>query len=157
MGLVAPWHVGSFQIRDRTRVSCVGRQILYHWATREAPQQPLTHPQSWRVCPPPLTELTAQLSPTKSPACKWRSSQRSPSSAAPGESVLPSCLVWGAALRTINPQALRPPKPKSQGMFVLFVHFPKISLKTSGSREVAWSVGKLRLVWGEDRWVLSIL
>ena len=26
----------SFQPRDRTHVSCIGRQILYHWATREA-------------------------------------------------------------------------------------------------------------------------
>ena len=27
---------GSFQPRDRTHVSCIGRQILYHLATREA-------------------------------------------------------------------------------------------------------------------------
>ena len=26
----------SFQPRDRTRVSCIGRRILYQWATREA-------------------------------------------------------------------------------------------------------------------------
>ena len=36
-GLVAPWHVGSSQTRARTRVSCIGRQILNHCATREAP------------------------------------------------------------------------------------------------------------------------
>ena len=35
-GLVGPWHVGSSQIRDRTCVSCIGRRILYYWATREA-------------------------------------------------------------------------------------------------------------------------
>ena len=36
--LVALWHVGSSQTRDRMRVSCTtGRQILYHKATREAP------------------------------------------------------------------------------------------------------------------------
>ena len=35
-GLVAPWHVGSSWIRDQTLVSCIGRWILYHWATREA-------------------------------------------------------------------------------------------------------------------------
>ena len=29
------WHVGSSQLRDRTHVSCIGRVILYHWATRE--------------------------------------------------------------------------------------------------------------------------
>ena len=28
---------GSPQPRDQTCVSCIGRQILYHWATREAP------------------------------------------------------------------------------------------------------------------------
>ena len=29
-------HVGSLWTRDQTCVSCVGRWILYHWATREA-------------------------------------------------------------------------------------------------------------------------
>ena len=29
---------GSSQPRDKTCVSCTGRQILYHWATREAPE-----------------------------------------------------------------------------------------------------------------------
>ena len=37
MGLVAPQHVGSSQTRARTRVPCIGRQILNHCATREAP------------------------------------------------------------------------------------------------------------------------
>ena len=36
-GLVAPRHVESSQIRNRSHVSCIGRWILYHWATREAP------------------------------------------------------------------------------------------------------------------------
>ena len=35
-GLVAPQHVGSSQTRARTRVPCIGRQILNHCATREA-------------------------------------------------------------------------------------------------------------------------
>ena len=35
-GLVALRHVGSSQTRARTRVSCIGRQILNHCATREA-------------------------------------------------------------------------------------------------------------------------
>ena len=35
-GLVALWHVGSSRTRDGTRVSCIGKQVLYHWATREA-------------------------------------------------------------------------------------------------------------------------
>ena len=36
MGLVAPRHVGSSQTRARTRVLCIGRQILNHCTTREA-------------------------------------------------------------------------------------------------------------------------
>ena len=35
-GLAAPRHVGSSRIGDRTSVLCVARQILNHWATREA-------------------------------------------------------------------------------------------------------------------------
>ena len=35
-GLVAVWCVGSSQTWDRTHVSCIGRQILYHWASRKA-------------------------------------------------------------------------------------------------------------------------
>ena len=34
--LVALRHVGASWLRDWTCVSCTGRQILYHWATREA-------------------------------------------------------------------------------------------------------------------------
>ena len=37
-GLFAPRHVGSSQTRARTRVPCIGRQILNHCATREAQQ-----------------------------------------------------------------------------------------------------------------------
>ena len=37
MGLVAPQHVESSQTRDQTHVSCIGRQILIHGATREVP------------------------------------------------------------------------------------------------------------------------
>ena len=36
MGLAAPWNKGSSWTRGGTCVSCIGRQILYHWATREA-------------------------------------------------------------------------------------------------------------------------
>lgn len=34
-GLAAPRHVGSSPTRDRTRVSCSGRRILYHRVSRE--------------------------------------------------------------------------------------------------------------------------
>ena len=35
--LVALWYSGSSWTRDRTGVSCITRQILNHWTTREAP------------------------------------------------------------------------------------------------------------------------
>ena len=34
---------GIVQIRDRTRISCIGRRILYHWATRGALLSQLIH------------------------------------------------------------------------------------------------------------------
>ena len=34
-GSAALWPVGSSRTRDRTRVPCMGRQILYRWTTRE--------------------------------------------------------------------------------------------------------------------------
>ena len=37
MGLVATRHVGSSRARVRTRVTCIGRWILNHCATREVP------------------------------------------------------------------------------------------------------------------------
>ena len=36
-GLLALPYVESSQIRDQIYVSCIGRQILHHWATKEAP------------------------------------------------------------------------------------------------------------------------
>ena len=36
-GLIAPGHVESSQIRDRTCVPCIGRWMLNHWTTREVP------------------------------------------------------------------------------------------------------------------------
>ena len=48
-GLVAPWHVGSSQSRARTRVPCIGRQILNHCATREAPSSSLESLKSLRI------------------------------------------------------------------------------------------------------------
>ena len=40
----APRHVGSSQTRARTRAACIGRQILNHCATREAPVHPVLIP-----------------------------------------------------------------------------------------------------------------
>ena len=39
-GLAAPRHVGSSQTRAQTCVSCAGRWILNHCATREVPRKP---------------------------------------------------------------------------------------------------------------------
>ena len=38
MGLVALQHIGSSRTRDRTRVPCIGRRILNHCTTMEAPR-----------------------------------------------------------------------------------------------------------------------
>ena len=37
IGFVAPWHVGSSLIRDRTCNHCIGNWVLNHWTTREIP------------------------------------------------------------------------------------------------------------------------
>ena len=37
MDFIVPQHVGTSQIRDGIHVSCTGRQILYHWTTRDTP------------------------------------------------------------------------------------------------------------------------
>ena len=52
MGLVAPRHLEYSWIKDGSRVSCIGRQILYHWVTREAPgrfllMEPFNLQTSW--------------------------------------------------------------------------------------------------------------
>ena len=36
-GSIAPQHVGSSWTRDLPRVPCIGKWILNHWTTREAP------------------------------------------------------------------------------------------------------------------------
>ena len=43
--VVISYSKGSSQPRNRTHVSCIGRQILYHWATWEAPQPP----EAWEI------------------------------------------------------------------------------------------------------------
>lgn len=37
LGLAAPPHPGSSWTRVRTHISCIGKEVLYHWATRETP------------------------------------------------------------------------------------------------------------------------
>ena len=50
-GFVALQHVESSLTRDWTLVSCFGRQILNHWATRSAPRSASFYALSWDVHP----------------------------------------------------------------------------------------------------------
>ena len=45
-GLLALWHVRSSWTRDWTRVSCIGRQVLYYWAPRETRGSKFWSPKS---------------------------------------------------------------------------------------------------------------
>ena len=47
--LVAPRHVGSSRSRAQTHVPCIGRRILNHCTTREAPGSHLMQPGSRKV------------------------------------------------------------------------------------------------------------
>ena len=42
---------GSSQPRDQTHISCIGRQVLYHWATREAPLWTAAAAKLLQSCP----------------------------------------------------------------------------------------------------------
>ena len=55
MGLVALRHVGSSGIRDWTHVSCIGKQILYHWANQGNPD---LHFLKWSLCLEPMLIFT---------------------------------------------------------------------------------------------------
>ena len=69
-GFAAPWHMGSSRTRDQTHVPCIGRQILHHRASREAPAnktllkyneakpEPLAQPSCRRRLPPLLQSLS---------------------------------------------------------------------------------------------------
>lgn len=35
--LIVPWHVGSSQTKGETHIYCIGKRILHHWSTWEAP------------------------------------------------------------------------------------------------------------------------
>ena len=77
-GPAAPRHVGSSQTRARTRVPCIGRQILNHCATREAlgaldssfPHPTCPDHQLVTSVPPPQTYLSWSTFPFTS-ALVW--------------------------------------------------------------------------------------
>ena len=55
---VAPRHVGSSWIREPARVSCIGRWVLYHWATREALHWLFFFPLHWLLFTKALSWIT---------------------------------------------------------------------------------------------------
>ena len=68
IGLVPPWQTRSSQIRDQARVSCLGRQVLYLWATREAPGTALSKAQETKLCSNLRPTFKASTSPSSQPA-----------------------------------------------------------------------------------------
>ena len=59
---------GLSRPRDWTRISCIGRRILYHWATWEELSHPWTLPQSIiRTKPVSKTSLATKSSVSKVP------------------------------------------------------------------------------------------
>ena len=62
-GLVAPQHVGSSRTGDQTRVSCIGRWILYRWAPREATLSLRREESSWKTSPFYIKALSAEKPP----------------------------------------------------------------------------------------------
>ena len=87
-GSVAPRQVGWSRTRDRTRVSCVGRGILNHWATREAPNFKL---QCWER-PTPLSPPSRKHNLESQIVC-WRAD-----AACPPGAQLCGCLLTRAFL-----------------------------------------------------------
>ena len=119
-GLVAPRHVGSSQTRARTRVPCIGRQILNHCATREARccfLMPVT-PLSLQVST--LSKLTPSLSPSAphplhSPVAGSTPLHTRPMTpiSTPETYTLSPTPLLGTSSEEILPPA---PAPKAQGM-----------------------------------------
>ena len=74
VGFIAPRHVESSQIRDRTHISCTGRQSLHHWATREA------LPNIFWSClmPPEQWEVTGYCKHNTVPGCEKEQDCSSP-------------------------------------------------------------------------------
>ena len=67
-GLNCLQHVGSSRPRDRTRVLCIGRQILNHWTTREVLHDLIFTPEQYAVAQITVTSLV--LSPPTSPVIR---------------------------------------------------------------------------------------
>ena len=71
MGLSVPWNVGSSWTRDQTHVPCIGKQILYYWATREVWKLfSIVKCQTWKVnCLRECIICTQSMGPQFSPGC----------------------------------------------------------------------------------------
>ena len=86
-GLVAPRHVVFSQIRARTRVPCIGRQILNHCATREAPYLSFL-----RLCDCDNGKQTVKTAPWPAPFSGKKEVESK------------GCTTWKASLGTNNRQ-----------------------------------------------------
>ena len=63
---------GSSRPRDQTHVSCIGRRILYHWATRKAQVWTFSQFSSVTSCVQLATPWTAALQASLSITNRWR-------------------------------------------------------------------------------------
>ena len=102
-GPVAPRHVGSSHTRARTRVPCIGRQILNHCAMREVPWLFLTlahlflcsylvfciHP----IFPPPYLYFRCSSAPSRSPLASLRRAEQRAALEGVENKLLRHCLV----------------------------------------------------------------
>ena len=90
-GLSFPSPRGSSWLRGRTQVSCIGRWILYHWATREtltmvskfkfshSVMSDSLRPHESQHARPPCPSPTPEVYPNPYPSCRWCHPAISPS------------------------------------------------------------------------------
>ena len=107
--------------RERTLISCVsciGRRVLYRWATREAPLQDTLHKILTFCTSDPLTTLTPLLVPTayflvclNELSCLWHQVGCDQRGTSRRSCVQFSHLVMSDPLRPHEPQHTRPPCP----------------------------------------------
>ena len=105
MGLAVPWNVGSSWTRDQTRVPCIGRQILYYWATREVWKLfSIVKCQIWKVdCLGEYIICIQSMGPHFSPGCFFSKGQNFFRAKQSPEGLLfPSFYKWGNRHREVK-------------------------------------------------------
>ena len=116
---------GSSQPRDRTRVSCIRKRILYHWATREDPREDIQitnkHTKIYSTSLVIQFNSVQSLSPVRLFATSWIAARQASLSITNSwssprltsiESVMPS-----SHLVLCRPLLLLPPIPPSIRVF----------------------------------------